>query len=288
MKGANYILDKQVFWAKRNGISLVGSQITKGKLAYTKTLNENLFKPILPQVEEEIKNGNGGELRSNVNHSAKMFAVHSSSAIGVNVFQYWIGKNISNISYALGLCAKNTITAKEIHFEHKYKINPRFQFGPNIDVVIINDDSSKIKAYGIECKFSEAYSQRGHPGLKDKYILEINDLKLDMPNLFELANKISIDDKKFLHLHSAQLLKHILGLKNKYGKGGFKLLYLWYDVPGEESFKHSQEIEEFSKIAKLDEIKFQSIRYQELISKLGKEFYDDHKEYVDYLSNRYL
>lgn len=288
MKGTSYILDKQVFWAKRNGISLIGSQIAKGNHAYTKTLNENLFKPILPQVEEEINKGDGGELRGDTTHSAKMCAVHSSSAIGVNVFQYWIGKNISNISYALGLCAKDTKTAKEIHFEQKFEISSNFRFSPNIDVVIINDDKSKIKAYGIECKFSEAYSQRNHSGLKEKYITEIKDQWEDTPNLFKLAQKISPDDKQFNHLHPAQLLKHILGLKNKYGKGGFKLLYLWYDVPGEESFKHSQEIEEFSKIAKLDEIKFQSIRYQELISKLGKEFYDDHKEYVDYLSNRYL
>jgi hypothetical protein len=217
-----------------------------------------------------------------------MCAVHSSSAIGVNIFQYWIGKNTSNISCALGLSSKESKTAKEIHFEHKFEISSNFRFSPNIDVVIFCEDSSKIKAYGIECKFSEAYSQRDHSGLKEKYITEIKDQWLDIPNLFELAKTISPDDKLYQHLHPAQLLKHILGLKNKYGKSGFKLLYLWYDVHGKEGFDHSQEIEMFSEITKLDEIGFHSIRYQELISNLGKDFYLDNKEYVDYLSNRYL
>jgi hypothetical protein len=46
MNGFDYILSKQVAWANRNKIKLVGSEITKGRQAYTKTLNDNLFEPL--------------------------------------------------------------------------------------------------------------------------------------------------------------------------------------------------------------------------------------------------
>jgi hypothetical protein len=267
---------------------LVGSEITKGRLAYTESLGENLFEPILPETRTEIEKGDGGELKGDSTHSAKMCAVHSSSAIGVNVLQYWKNKNIPDIAYALGLCRKDNKSANEIHFERKYKISSKFQFDPNIDSVILNSESDKIKAFGIECKFSEAYSSRNHSGLKERYLTEITEQWKDIPNLLDFAKTISPEDKSFNHLHPAQLIKHILGLKKEYGKTRFRLLYLWYDVLGEDGCKHRTEIAEFARIAKLDNVKFHSISYQELIAKLKKDYYKGNENYIDYLTDRYL
>ncbi len=288
MNGFNYILTKQVSWAERNKIILVGSQISKGKQVYTKTLNENLFEPLFPETMIEFNKGDGGELRRDITHSAKMFALHSSSAIGVNVLQYWRNKTISDLAYALGLCRKDNKSAKKIKFEQKFKISNKFRFDPNIDAVIYNQKNSKIKAFGIECKFSEAYSSRKHPGLKGKYLTEIPNQWKDIPNLFDFAKTISPNDKSFDHLHPAQLIKHILGLKKEYGKNEFRLLYLWYDVLGNDGYKHRKEIEEFTKITKLDNIKFHSISYQELIIKMKDKFYNGNERYIDYLTDRYL
>ena len=109
-----------------------------------------------------------------------------------------------------------------------------------------------------------------------------------IPNLFKFANTISPDDKNFNYLHPAQLIKHILGLKKEYGKNGFRLLYLWYDVLGNDGCEHRREIEIFTKIAKSDNIKFHSISYQELIIKMQSEFYCGNEKYIDYLTDRYL
>jgi hypothetical protein len=288
MNGFEYILTKQISWADRNKVRLVGSEITKGRLAYTENLDKNLFEPLLPETRTEIEKGDGGELKGDSTHSAKMCAVHSSSAIGVNVLQYWKNKNISDLAYALGLCRKDNKSANEIHFERKFKISDKFQFDPNIDSVILNGDSDKIKAFGIECKFSEAYSSRNHSGLKVKYLTDITEQWKDIPNLFDFAKTISPEDKSFNHLHPAQLIKHILGLKKKYGKSGFRLLYLWYDVLGQDGCRHRAEIEEFAKISKKDNIKFHSISYQELITKLKKDYYNGNEKYIDYLTDRYL
>jgi len=83
-------------------------------------------------------------------------------------------------------------------------------------------------------------------------------------------------------------VKHILGLKEKYGKNRFRLLYLWYDCMGNESAKHREEVEEFARIAKADSIRFHSLSYQELIFKLSKEHRDSHRDYIQYISSRYL
>jgi len=288
MNGVEYILTKQISWADRNNVKLIGSRITKGRLAYTENLDKNLFETLLPETRTEIEKGDGGELTGDSTHLAKMCAVHSSSAIGVNVLQYWKNKKIPDLAYALGLCRKDNKSANEIHFERKFKISDKFPFDPNIDSIILNNERNKIKAFGIECKFSEAYSTRSHPGLKEKYLTDILEQWKDIPNLFDFAKTISPEDKSFKYLHPAQLIKHILGLKKEYGKSGFRLLYLWYDVLGQDGCRHRTEIEEFARIAKQDRIKFHSISYQELITILKKDYYNGNEKYIDYLTDRYL
>ena len=288
MNGFNYILSKQKAWANRNKIKLVGSKIAKGRQAYTQTLEANLFQPLLPQTKTEIENGDGGELKGGATHSAKMCAVHSSSAIGVNVLQYWKDRSVPDIAYALGLCRKDNKSANEIHFERKFQISNKFRYSPNIDAVIINNQISQIKAFGIECKFSEAYSSRKHPALKERYITEIPEQWENIPNLYKFAKTISPKDSIYKHLHPAQLIKHILGLKKEYGKNGFRLLYLWYDVLGDDGYNHRKEITEFKRITKLDNIKFHSISYQELIVKMKNELYSGNEHYINYLTDRYL
>ena len=95
MFSKEHIILKQIQWAKRKNIDLVGSKITRGRKTYTKTLNENLFQPLSDQTRKDIENGDGGELRGNSSNSPKMHALHSSSAIGVNILQYWDNKNPS-------------------------------------------------------------------------------------------------------------------------------------------------------------------------------------------------
>jgi hypothetical protein len=288
MNSLEYILSKQISCADRNKIKFLGSAINRGREAYTEDIDDNLFEPLLPETEKEISKGDGGELKGSSTKLPKFHALHSSSAIGVNVFQYWKNKNISDLAYLLGLCRKDNKSAKDLNFEQKFKISDNFGFAPNIDVVIENDDQSKIKAFGIECKFSEAYSSYKHPGLKEKYLKEIDEQWNDIKHLHEFAKTISPEDNIFRHLHPAQLVKHILGLKNKFGKNGFRLLYLWYDVFGEDGFQHREEIKRFTEITSKDNIKFHSLTYQELFVRMKKEIYEGNEDYINYFTDRYL
>ena len=259
---------------------------------YTFDLLHNLYEPLQPDVRESFLRADGSELNGD---PSKMQALHSSSALGVNVFQYWHRINeVSAIAAACGFCKEGSTTPQKIVFEDKYPIDSRFRFAPNIDIVFHNTDSSQVKRFAVECKFSEAYGSQGHDGLKEQY-LNLSDIWNDLPNTHGLAKRLrsaekgpTAPDPWFTYLHAAQLIKHILGLKTKFGKDGFRLLYLWYDVPGEEGQSHRKEIETFSDIVQEDSVKFHSITYQELIIKLADRHRLNHSGYVEYLTARYL
>jgi len=288
MKAYEYILSKQIQWALNRGISLIGSQGKRGRLAYTPYLNQNLFEPLDPSIKKYLESGDGGELNGSPCKPAKMQAVHSSSALGVNIFQYWHTiAQIPKIAAACGFCRKGNRVSKKLVFEDKYPIANNFRYPPNIDVVIHNSDSAMYKRFAIECKFSEAYTSKGDHGLKKKY-LDIEEVWNVIPNLHDLAEELCPNDLEFKYFHPAQLIKHILGLKKAFGIKGFRLLYLWYDVLGEEGSIHQKEIDRFTQITRSDNVKFHALSYQNLIAKLSAEYRSDHEKYVKYISERYL
>jgi len=279
-----YILAKQIQWARNNGIDLIGSKGNLGLPAYTRTLDENLFAPLSSETLKSINKGDGRELAGN---PSKMQAVHSSSALSVNIFQYWQSINQpEKIAQACHFCQQTTQVSKNIRFEAKYPIDTRFRMGPNIDVVIENDSCAKYQVFAIECKFTEAYGGRGHFGMKEKY-LEL-DIWEEIPKLYELAMAIGSEDKENKYLHQAQLIKHILGLKKAYGKINFRLLYLWYDTLGYAGWKHREEAARFVEIAKSDGIFVHEMSYQELIVWMADNYRDAHQKYIEYITNRYL
>lgn len=288
VNGHEYILAKQIEWANNRSIELIGSQVDRGRPSYTRDLNDNLFEPLLPDVLEAFSGGDGNELGSS-GVPGKMQAVHSSSALGVNVFQYWNRVSaVPVIAAACGLCRQDSSAPSHLVFEDKYPINDSFPVPPNIDVVVHNHEDSKIQRLAIECKFSEAYGAHGHGGIKSRYLTECNTLWDDMPSLRKLAESISPEDTEFSHLHPAQLIKHILGLKRAVGRNGFRLLYLWYDVLGPEGCRHRDEIDAFAAVAKDDGVMFHSLSYQELICRMAGDLRTEHGEYISYLTERYL
>ena len=260
---------------------------------YVPTVDDNLFEPLSKKARADIKAGDGGELQDTKNHPAKMRALHSSSALGVNIFQYWNTPDRGPvIAEACGLCRNQpdsqtgTSTNSEIRFEQKLYFGKGFSRPSNMDVLIANPNS-RFEAFAVECKFSEAYTSRGHPGLKEKYLNEPS-LWTGLSNLEAFARGISPEDTTYHHLHPAQLVKHILGLTRKYGKERYRLLYLWYDGLGGAGSLHREEIARFTDIAKKDGVRFHSLSYQELIARLVRTREGKDGNYLDYISGRYL
>ncbi|GAB6162126.1 hypothetical protein JCM12298_12850 [Desulfothermus naphthae] len=283
INGYHYIKSKQINWALNRGLKLQGSKRDRGEKAYTMTLEENLFEPLLDTVKEQFKKGKGGELEGD---PCPMQAVHSSVALVVNVFQYWIKINdYSSIIEALGF---PKIECEYCKFEKKFPVCR--ETPPHLDVVFSCKNEKEI-IIAIESKFTEPYSSRGKKEEMHDAYFENNLFYLweDIPHVKKLAEKIRIEKTSgFNYLYADQLIKHLLGLKKQYKKKDFYLVYLWYNIPGEEGYFHEQEIKEIGGIFKADGINFQTITYQELLFKLAENCRETHARYIEYLTERYL
>lgn len=312
MTAKDYIELKQKEWAKRKGVTFANDK------RYTKTYNENLFEPLAEKIENQFKNADGRELNG---EECKMAAVYSSSAICVNVFQYFYllqkeGKKeeAKKILYSLGVSRDKIIKIKEIAFEQKLQISNIST--PNIDVIIKTNND---KVFAIESKFREPFYYTPTNYIQEKYY-KTNDIWNRLENIKKYIDKfeeeyiefekditnqntpIEIKVKKifphFKRLNAAQLIKHLLGLFNDSSigtkdKSNIRLIYLYYDVPGNMGEEHRKEIKEFSEVIKKDNIKFTHISYQELIFNLNnkknaKLDYNNHEEYLNYINARYL
>lgn len=107
-----------------------------------------------------------------------------------------------------------------------------------------------------------------------------------LPASHQLARDTSSGKELFFRFDAPQLLKHALGLRREYGVRRFELVYLYYHVPSKEADQHVMEVDRFTdRIA--GEICFRSMTYQEPFSN-QKVVAADHKDYLDYLADRYF
>ena len=284
MNGESFIRMKQQNWAKRKGFDLVSGTIgSDGEKVYASRLEDNLFSSLSSQIKADFDRGSGHEIRGIQGQLPHMQALSSSSALAVNLFQYWQGKDIRPLLRALRLIsARNTAVNYSLSFEQKHPIGGKLGT-PNMDVIIRENAGF---TYAIETKFIEPY--RNNPEKLQAVYLENDFLHQRLPHLCQLAKGLSAGDRKFQRLNAAQLIKHALGLCRRQAKSNFCLVYLWYDVPGKYSFEHQEEIEQFASVAEADGIRFKHITYQEVIANLSKDFYEGNEAYCDYLTERYL
>ena len=266
------ICNQQWAWAHQRGIKL-------DEDGYTLSLNDNLFLPLLPEVEKEFQSGKGDELGSD-DKTGKMQALHSSSALVLNVFQYWRNANVPDIASACG--ASRGVT--EIHFEQTHA-TPLGGIPPHLDVEFRGNDVNPV---AIESKFTEPYHRHTKRTIKDKY-LGVPGLWAQLPRCEELVRRIHEEEHgktSFVYLDAPQLLKHILGLATGFGPKGFELLYLWYEVPSAEAERNRSEIMDFREHIG-DEVNFREMTYQELFEAIRRLATAD-GDYISYLRERYF
>ena len=194
------ILDQQEAWANGEGFGFEKS----GKWCdYAHSLADNLYNEKLSvRTLDEFLVGQGNELKSH------MRALYSSSALVVNVFEYW--RQVQRISELARVCgASHGIT--NMQFEKRHKIA---NLGtPHLDIEFSGE---QIRPFAIEAKFTEPYritTQRNDTNL-DKYL---NQSRLwgGLRRCKELAQQVFAQEGKktsWRHLDVPQLIKHVLGL----------------------------------------------------------------------------
>jgi hypothetical protein len=269
------LLDRQRRWAALAGHAADGR-------GYLSSYDLNLFRPISSKARREFSNGSGSELEQTGSRPAKMRALHSSSGLVVNFFDYWTGRDTALLRTAFGFDSPIANIAFEGQFPTGLQGIP-----PNLDLEIRLESGNTI---GIESKFTEWLSPKSTKDcvFKPKYfptdigIWERNGL----PACQKLAADLQSGAESFRYLDVPQLLKHVLGLATNC-PGAFALYYLYYDCPGPETVLHTSEIKRFADRVG-DEVRFVCMTYQELFSRLSSIGELRGTEYLAYLNCRYF
>ena len=265
------ILNQQKAWARRRGIRY-------DQKGYTLSLEDNLFRPLSLETRKELESGRGDELGGDAD-KPKMQALISSSALAVNVFEYWRTRNVNAIAEMCGAPAGMT----EMHFEQTHP-TPLGRTPPHLDIEFRGPG---LKPMAIESKYTEPYQRRTKREIDDQYLNR--GLWGQLSNCYRLIKRIREEgagQTSFALLDVPQLLKHILGLATAFGSTGFELLYLWYDFPSPEAEKHGQELVDF-KAELANEVNFEDMTYQELFKRI-KQSPEADEDYVSYLAERYF
>jgi hypothetical protein len=252
--------------------------VDRGAVVYVTDLKKNLFAPLSPATVEEFRAGGGTELGSG-GVPGKMQAPHSSSALAVNVFDYWRDRDAWSLGVALGV----SLERGAISFEQK---KPTGLPGepPNLDVVLSPVDGAVV---AIESKFLEPYGHHAH-GFKPKYFPEGRGVweAAGLRACQRVAAELESGGLVYERLHAEQLLKHLLGLAQL--SEPMALWYLWYDIGGAAAEQHAREVEDFATRVADDPIGFRALTYQELYRELLRTCDDEHAAYLTYLGSRYF
>ncbi|GMQ98805.1 MAG: hypothetical protein BMS9Abin17_1333 [Acidimicrobiia bacterium] len=262
------IIKGQVDWAERHVIEFDRSNVCA-------TVDDNLFIPLRPQTEAEFGRGAGDEL-GRPGAAGSMASLRSSAALAVNFFDPWRGTDLGPLTELIAADR----WADRLRFEVTYPTGLK-GIPPHLDVVI--DQQGHIPV-GIESKFTEVYST-AHNEFRPSYF-DAPGLWDDMTRTRELAEGIAAGTEHFDTLGAAQLIKHLLGFKREYGVGRFRLLYLWYEWPGEIARRHRAQLSRFSNSID-SELDFAALTYQQLFERL-RTVEEPQSGYLAYLEDRYF
>lgn len=279
---------KQIEWAKNRGLQLVEGDGNQARQGYLTCADANLFRPLNPETEAELLAGKGQEFKGRGGMPPRSQALHSSSVLAVNLFDYWRKKtDLSPMLSACELYRGAGPIAGEIRFAQKFPVLRELGKSPVIDVMIYPGFKKGLQAVAVDCKFLDPYSRRRSRGLDPKYLADTSIWK-NLPATYALAQEILSNDNKFYFLNAAQLIKQVLSLSVRYPKKKmFGLLYIWSDVLSELAFVHGMEAEELRQTLHSDGIEFVPIRYQDIVASLAAHR-AQHPEYIAYLTDRYL
>jgi hypothetical protein len=210
-----------------------------------------------------------------------MKALHSSSALAVNVFDFWSERPRDPLCRVLGLSAAILGLDFEVKCPTGLGGTP-----PNLDLVLTLADGSIV---GIESKYTEwmVPKKAMASALKAKYFDDARGMwrRVGLDASQRMAENIRGGTETFTWLNAPQLLKHSLGLGTQH-KSNFALTYLFYDGPGDTGNDHRTELKRFAEHVG-SELRFRWMSYQDLLRDLVATNKDEMRRYRGYLKTRY-
>ena len=233
-------------------------------------LADNLFAPnsldrVGPEAEKPID----------------LMRLDSSAALVHNVFDYWTGRDCQPIASACGMDAAEPMLKFSELLPVAAAINE--DMAPPIDVMLTSSDAKPI---AIVATLGEPYQLRKRGGTHGLESLTQSGLWGPLQDCRALAVDHSASSRHYGRLQVSGLLKQCLALSNCYGPRGFRLLYLWFEVPGHASQELSREIDGF-RMRVGGEVDFASCSWQTFFERFRPNC-SEHLGYAAFLGSRYF
>ena len=216
---------------------------------YVRDVTENLLPTVrLADFEADLRAGDGNELEG------KFKAVHSSSALAVNVFAPFRARGSDLIVPGSG-----SITGLEFERKCSHGVSSR---APNLDVLLTGPEG----VIGIESKLTEPLS-RHRAVFSPRYREKIRDERRESAWFREMLC-LENDPERYAWLDAAQLVKHAYGLAHTFPDNLVTLLYLYWEPRNAERFplfvEHRREVDAFSERVAGTRPSFCAMSYLEL------------------------
>ena len=216
---------------------------------YVRDVAENLLPTVrLADFEADLRAGDGNELEG------KFKAVHSSSALAINVFAPFRARDSE-----LTLPGSGSVTGLEFERKCPHGVSSR---APNLDVLL----NGPAEVIGIESKLTEPLS-RHRAVFSPRYREKIRDERRESAWFREML-RLEDDPERYVWLDAAQLVKHAYGLAHTFPDKPVTLLYLYWEPRNAERFplfvEHRGEIDAFSGRVAGSRPSFRAMSYPEL------------------------
>jgi hypothetical protein len=239
------------------------------------SIDDSLFEPLSAAARTNFEKGGGDQL------AREMKAVHSSSALACNWFDYWRERDFGVLSTAFNVPDAFVTLQLEVHV-------PTGMRGAdaNLDVLLTTATGS---LFAIESRFGEPYAPSPAKSvLKPQYFAQGRSrwTDLGLPGCQAVAEELRAGQHDFAALDVVQLLKHMLALARTGNR--WTLCCLWYEVPGAIAAAHRQDLTTFTARIGDDAKHFSALTYQELFARMERVAGAGHADYMNYLRDRYV
>lgn len=227
---------------------------------------------------EQLAAGDGSELEHCSGLPPAAHSAHSSAALVVNSFAWWIGRERD-----LSIADRTDFTV--LRFERKL---PIFRGGraPNLDLVAENNEV----LVGVESKLTEYLAPSHWVGFSEAYARAEAFGEFAHQAWKREFEAVSKEGRaRYRRLDAAQLLKHYLGLRKHAAGRRVVLAYLYWEPLNPDAVaygQHRRELAAFSEHVADGDVEFHALSYSELWSRWG-ECEADPDEHVARLRHRY-
>lgn len=266
------ISEQQTRWAELREIDVDAHGATR-------RIEDNLFEALSARARQAFARDPQSPLGER-GKPAELMRLDSTQALVSNLFDYWCERPCEPLSRAIGLEADDA----------KLEFAPLLPRHAASDALVRAADvlirSEKARPVAVLADFAEPYRpggpSRGHmfsghsaPGVWGT-----------LHGCRSLAQDRAANASRFRRLDVPRLLERGLALSTHFGSRRFRMLQLWYEIPGHASLQMRREIDRF-RMRVGGEIDFVSLTWQQFFAQLRAQC-GEHLGYAAYAQSRYF